>query len=527
MSGRVLIVGFDAVAGDLAMRWMREGKLPTLAALAARGTLTPLRSQGEHTPESSWTSLTTGTSPGEHGLYNWRIVRPGTVDRSRMPGGGWVRPFWSVLREQSPEPKPKAVIFDVPYSGGLRDDGVLEVGGWGLRFTRQASSWPPGLFEELRSRHGASPDWINRDWERGPYAERRYRRIMRKLTRRRADLILDLLSRTDWSLGLVNFVETHNAGHAFHHHIEAAEPRRRRARYGAPSGLLDVYREADRNLARIVEAVGPGTDVIVVSTVGLRPNETSKELIRNVMVSLGYQVPVGSPDRGRAMVTRVATRVLPRFVRHQIRRLIPGSTAEAVDDREWGGSIDWSRSRAVSEAEAGSSWIRLNLEGREPEGIVPASEREALLAEITADIEALIDPATGEPAALAVVPIDEIAPGTRMAQMPELLVRWKPGKRISRVIHPRVGAIDDGGGAYARTEHDGSGFLVAAGPRIAAGEPPAGTRAPNEFDIAPTVLHLFGCPIPAAMQGEVLDWLLVGDRQPRRAEIDISSQPGF
>jgi len=390
---RVLLVGFDATDGDLALQWMREGRLPTLAALAERGTAVPLNSQGEHMPESSWASLITGSSPGEHGIYSWRIVRPGSVQQARMAGGGWTRPFWSVLRDRLPEPKPRAIVFDIPYSGGMDDDGVIQVSGWGLRVTRQGSSRPAGLFEELTATHPGHPSWINRDYDRGPVSERRYRRVLRELTRRRTRLILDLFGRSDWDLAVVNYVEPHFAGHAYHHHIESAEQPRRRARWGAPTGLLDLYEEADRNLASLIEAAGPEADVIVVSTIGLRPNETSKDLLTRVMVALGYQVPAAQPPRSRtrAAAMRVATTIVPRFLRHRIRRLVPVGTAEAIADRAWGESIDWARSRAVSEAEPGSAWLRLNLEGREPGGIVPPQEREALLAEITADLEQLID----------------------------------------------------------------------------------------------------------------------------------------
>jgi predicted AlkP superfamily phosphohydrolase/phosphomutase len=529
VSERLLIVGFDAADGDLALRWMREGKLPTLAGLAERGTVAPLRSLGEHLPESSWASLITGTTPGEHGIYNWRIVRPGTVDHTRMAAGGWVRPFWAVLRELSPDPKPKAAIFDIPYSGGLEDDDVIEMSGWGLRVTRQGSSWPPGLFEEIRARHGRHPDWLNRDYHRGPLSERRYRRVLRALTRRRTDVILDLLGRIDWGLAVVNFGEPHFAGHAFHHHLESVERPRWHARYAAPSGLLDLYQEADRNLARLLEAAAADADVMVVSTIGLRPNEASKELLGRIMVSLGYQVPAksGSPDHRQAVAMRVGTRIVPRFLRHRLRRLVPVETAEGIADRAWGKSMDWSRSRAVSAAEAGSAWLRVNLQGREPEGIVPVAEHAGLLADITADLESLVDLDSGEPAVAEVIPVAEIAPGSFAGQMPDLMVRWAPGRRIRRVRHPRVGVIDDGGGPYARTEHNGRGFLVAAGPSIVAREPPGGAPLPRELDIAPTALHLFGCPVPTRMQGEVLGWLLADDRKPERVEADISAEPTF
>ena len=208
----MLMIGFDAGDGDLALDWIREGRLPTLAALADRGVAVPLRSCGEDMPESSWASLITGAQPGEHGIYSWRIVVPGSVNRARMAAGGWRRTFWWVLRRHAPDPKPKVLIFDVPYAGGLQDDGVTELGGWGIRVTRQGSSWPPDLYEEMSARHAPYPDWINRDYDRNPFSERRYRRVLARLSRRRTALALDLLERADWDFALVNFTEPHFAG---------------------------------------------------------------------------------------------------------------------------------------------------------------------------------------------------------------------------------------------------------------------------------------------------------------------------
>jgi predicted AlkP superfamily phosphohydrolase/phosphomutase len=525
---RVLLVGLDAADGELALRWLREGKLPTLAALAERGTAKPLLSQGEHMPESSWASLITGATPGEHGIYSWRIVRPRTVEQARMASGGWMRPFWSVLRDHAPV-KPRTLVFDIPYSGGVEDEGVTQVSGWGLRVTRQGSSWPPGLFEELAARYPAHPAWINRDYDRNPISERRYRRVLRELTERRTQLVLDLFGRTDWDLAVVNYVEPHFAGHAYHHHLEAAQPPSRLARFGATDGLLDLYAEADRGLQKLIDAAGPETDVIVVSTIGMRANETSKDLLGRIMIALGYQVPSQgrSMSRTKATAMLIATKIVPRFLRHRLRKLVPVGTAEAIADRAWGASIDWTRSRAVSEAEPGSAWLRINLEGREPHGVVPAAEREALLAEITAELESLTDAETGEPAVKAVLPMAEIAPGARADQMPDALVSWTPGRRIRAVRHPRVGLIDDGGGPYARSEHNGDGFIVAAGPGIAPGATPPADEVAREIDVAPTVLHLFDCPIPNAVQGRSLDWLLTDVDEEQRAEIDLSAEPAF
>jgi predicted AlkP superfamily phosphohydrolase/phosphomutase len=58
-------------------------------------------------------------------------------------------------------------------------------------------------------------------------------------------------------------------------------------------------------------------------------------------------------------------------------------------------NVDWSGTRAYG---IGLNGLYINVEGRERDGIVPPEEREALLDEIAAKLEAEIDPWTGEPA---------------------------------------------------------------------------------------------------------------------------------
>jgi predicted AlkP superfamily phosphohydrolase/phosphomutase len=352
--------------------------------------------------------------------------------------------------------------------------------------------------------------------------------MLAELTGRRADLALELLGRGEWECAIVNFTEPHFAGHAFFHHLDSAEPPRLRTRLGARDGLLAAYAAADAALGRLMEAAGPEADVIAFSTIGLRTNETAKDLLGSVLVALGYEVPAAAqpPRRGRRAVS-LAMRLTPRFLRHRLRALLPSGAIEGLADSSWADAIDWGRSRAVSEAEPGSAWIRINLAGREPQGIVATADRDALIAEITADLERLTSADTGERAVAEVLLVPAIADGSLSAQMPDLLVRWRPGPRIHAVRHPRAGLISDGGGVYARTEHSGRGFLIAAGPSIAAAAPPSGTPAPREVDLAPTALHMFGSPVPAAMDGEVLEWLLRERRPVERAELDITAQPTF
>src|SRR5439155_797342 len=69
MSG-TLVVGFDGATLDLVERWMAEGLMPNLSAVCADGAFAPMRSTYPYNSAVAWTSLTTGASPGRHGIFD-------------------------------------------------------------------------------------------------------------------------------------------------------------------------------------------------------------------------------------------------------------------------------------------------------------------------------------------------------------------------------------------------------------------------------------------------------------------------
>ena len=62
---------------------------------------------------------------------------------------------------------------------------------------------------------------------------------------------------------------------------------------------------------------------------------------------------------------------------------------------------------------------------------------------------------------------------------------------------------------------------MAAGPSIRSGVTVTGARA---IDLAPTLLHLSGVPIPPDMDGRVLDELVVGGAAPRGGMTALNEQ---
>jgi predicted AlkP superfamily phosphohydrolase/phosphomutase len=81
--------------------------------------------------------------------------------------------------------------------------------------------------------------------------------------------------------------------------------------------------------------------------------------------------------------------------------------------------------------------IRINLRGREPEGVVePGAEYEAFRREIAAALTVLENPETGRPAVRWVARVEELYEGPRLRDMPDLFVEWDHGARSPRSVLP-------------------------------------------------------------------------------------------
>jgi len=70
---RVFVLGFDGMDPTLARKWMDEGKLPNLKALADAGTFNRLKSTQPSESPTAWSSFATGVNPGKHSIYDFLI----------------------------------------------------------------------------------------------------------------------------------------------------------------------------------------------------------------------------------------------------------------------------------------------------------------------------------------------------------------------------------------------------------------------------------------------------------------------
>src|SRR5437870_6512597 len=162
-------------------------------------------------------------------------------------------------------------------------------------------------------------------------------------------------------------------------------------------------------------------------------------------------------------------------------------------------NVNWSKTKVWSE---GGYYARVffNVQGREPQGVIPQAEYESFQGEWKARIEALPDD-KGQPLKSLVFKPEEIYRNVRNVA-PDLIVHFGGlyWRSIGTVGHSKIHVQENDTGPDG-CNHAQYGMFILAAPNCPLRGEYEGARL---LDIAPTLLDLAGYEIPEAMQGQSL-----------------------
>ncbi len=514
---RVLVIGLDGATLDLIKPWAQAGHLPTLAELMARGSYGRLRSVYPVLSSAAWASFMTGMNPGKHGMYDFVRRHPGSyhlqpVTRQHMSG----RSLWRILSDHGR----RVGIVNVPMTYPPEPINGFLVSGLGTPDHRDFT-YPPALSKRLLQEGYR----VNRRiFHQRPGGERAFLDdtydISEKLTR----ATLRLMGEEPWDFLMVVYRDTDEIAHAFWGYMDETHPAYDAIR-AQPyrDAVMDCYRRLDRTVRELSAAAGPETTVLIISDHGTGP--LYKDVILNEWLRREGFLVTRPPNAARHTLARLGlTRAnVSRALRGLGLSRVEGWTKDLLGERirvlprdTWGDfaeAIDWSKTQAYSYGYHGQIYI--NLSGREPEGIVtPGEEFECVRAQICQALRHWSDPDDGQPVVSAVYKADELFHGPSFGSAPDLIVVMRDLAYITRQGHEfgyQPGVIFTASPTHETGSHRLDGVLVASGPGLA--QVNAEAPVASLMDIAPTVLHLLGCPVPESMDGQVLvdrlssDWV--------------------
>lgn len=156
--------------------------------------------------------------------------------------------------------------------------------------------------------------------------------------------------------------------------------------------------------------------------------------------------------------------------------------------------IDWSQTKAYG---VGINQLFVNQVGREAGGIVPEHERDQLATEIGRALLDELDPVTGNaPVSRVVVP----APGRHADRRPDLIVLYGDGYRNSDAS--AIGAVGSAVITENRKKWSGDHCIdPAIVPGVLLSSRPLARQEAALIDMTPSILDLFGVPVPSALPG--------------------------
>jgi predicted AlkP superfamily phosphohydrolase/phosphomutase len=514
---RVLLIGLDAGDAGLIARWADEGFLPNVARMREEGIWVPLQTTAEQLHVSAWPSIFTGAAPDQHGLYHAYVMRPGQQAPVRpRPEDSPVPFFWRQLSDHGRH----SIVMDAFMTCPLQDFSGSQIVEWGTwSWFTEPAILPPELRRQLQEKFGAYPAEDHSRIGMVPLPDPLgfHRRLLAAVAKK-TEVISWLMAEQEWDLCLAVFGEPHGAGHYFWHYDDASYPAHAEADVGSLRfALREVYAAVDTAIGRLRREAGADTTVIVISGDGMGPNYSGSHILPDLLQRMGLfarqQAGAGAaPGTARAPKGDQLSRLrnlIPREVRFAIsQRLFPRWLNERLSLHWKVAGISWATTRAFLIENANEGYVRINLEGREPQGVVaPGADYRAVLEQIRRTAAALICPTTGLRAAAAVHLTDELYDGPCRAQLPDLIIAWNPDAKVTHELlteehgvirHPQTCWQVP---PFYTGNHRPAAFALAAGPAVRPGHLPADAGV---LDIAPTLLDHLGVPRPPHMSGRVL-----------------------
>jgi len=479
---RVLIVGLDGATFDVILPMIEKGRLPVLAHLMESGAWGKLRSTLPPLSPVAWSSFLTGKNPGRHGVFGFEEVEAGSYEfRPTAATRAGQRSLWRIVSDHGR----RVVALDIPFShppeavNGLLVAGYGAPVGEGVEFTH-----PRELRAELARRFGEFAVAVPQRKAYPPDDELFWR--WDRILDNRARISDFLLRREKWDvfmivLGVTDHVQ-HGAWtyfepmHRDSHRPDAARWRER---------LFLSYEKADAFIGRLLEGADSSTHVVVLSDHGFGTTWRG-QLTRRILAEAGwlrYRGLFGGPIMDFLHRAYDALPWLKKTLhrRPTERRRLKGAAARA---------IAWPHTAAFP---AAMGWqVYVNARGAFPYGFVePGEPYRALCREIADRLESAVAPGTNQPLVRHVWQRDEVFEGDAVPRAPDLLIEYQ---NLHGVARASEAADWDLVGS-----HTMDGVLIMAGPDIRA------TQLPDAqiIEVAPTVLHLMGLPVPRDMDGAV------------------------
>lgn len=501
---RSVILGVDGLTFRVLHPLIERGDLPNFKKISEQGCEAILESKYPPLTPPAWISLSTGTKPARHGVYDfWMYEGEGaartTRVQTRRKGG---KAIWNILSEYGK----RVIVLNVPMTYPPEPVNGIMISGYMTPSSEVEFTYPASFKEELfQAVPGYQIDLNLQGFFRQANAMEKLIDQTLDMTEKRIDLLAHLVKEKPWDFCYVAFVGPDRLQHSLWSEIMALEPR-----------AIEYFHLLDRALGLLLEQLGPDDTLFVVSDHGFQ-GVTHTFNINEALRMKGLLVPGATDVVARAGRTadmkqalkRIGLLSLARRIKRQLKHakvLHPPSHTDVyhplLDD------IDLERTVAYVPSLSGypGSFVDIFFKpGTAPEVVEQVAE----------DLKRQVDPRSGKALIDAIYPTEAYGEGPYAPTEPHLIVLPNEGITFRMDLGSKQTWDET---TKVRGTHQKEGVLYAYG-----GGLKQGFKAPNAeiYDVIPTVLRSMNLPLPHAFDGRVLDELFV---QPKQAEVAAAAK---
>lgn len=455
---KVLVIGLDCATPQLVFeRWQDD--LPNLRRLMEGGVYGELESTIPPITVPAWMSMMTSKNPGRLGFYGFRNRADYSYDRMRIASSKAVveDTVWDILSREGG----RVVLVGVPQTYPVKPINGHIITSFLTPSTKSQYTYPAELREEVEALVGEYK--LDVENFRTEDKDDLLRQIY-EMTEKRFKVVRHLLREKEWDFFMLVEMGVDRIHHGF---WKFFDPGHWKYEAGSPyqDAIKDYYQYLDREIGQILGALDEDTAVLVVSDHGAKHMEGGI-CINEWLKQEGYLT-----------------------LREEPQGIVPLEKVE----------IDWDRTVAWG---AGGYYGRLflNVRGREPRGIIPAAEYESVRDELVEKLSQITDENGVNIGTVAYKPQDVY--GECRNVPPDLMVYfgnlfWRSvgsmGHGDTRTRENDIGPDD--------ANHSQQGIFIMYDPRWQGRGKVDGLQV---MDVGPTLLDLFGLPIPEDMQGKTI-----------------------
>lgn len=456
---KVFVIGLDCAPPELVFDQFRND-LPNLSRLVATGAWGELESCHPPITVPAWSSMLSSRDPGQLGFYGFRNRANHSYNGMTIATSTAVKAdrVWDILSVAGKE----VVLVGVPQTFPVKPVNGVMVSSFLTPSIESQYTYPATLKEEIAG-------WVGEYMldVRGFRTEDKDHLLKQiyEMTEKRFTVLKRLLQTRSWDFFMFVEMGTDRIHHGFWKFMDPRHPKHEPGnRY--QEAIRDYYKAVDEGIGELLSHLDDDTVVMVVSDHGAKRMDGGI-CFNEWLMQEGYLTLKRKPE-GTVSLEKC--------------------------------EVDWSRTKAWG---SGGYYGRLflNVEGREPQGIIPPWQYEAVRDELIAKLEAITDEEGRNIGTKALRPQD-LYRETRNVP-PDLIVYfgdlyWRSVGSIglgSITTHENDTGPDD-------ANHAQNGLIIVNDPRRSlGGRELTGLQL---MDVAPTLLEWLGVAVPDNMEGRTI-----------------------